>query len=66
MYLLVSILAGFIGFGYSMILRIELSCIGVNVLFGDYQFYNVIITAHGLVMIFGFIMPITMGGILNY
>lgn len=66
MYLIVSILAGFIGFGYSLILRIELSCIGVNVLFGDYQFYNVIITSHGLVMIFGFIMPVVLGGILNY
>jgi len=28
--------------------------------------YNVLITAHGLVMIFGFIMPVALGGFTNY
>jgi heme/copper-type cytochrome/quinol oxidase subunit 1 len=46
--------------------RFELSTIGVGLLFGDYQFYNVLISAHGLVMIFGFIMPVIMGGFTNY
>jgi heme/copper-type cytochrome/quinol oxidase subunit 1 len=39
---------------------------GVFVLFGDYQFYNVLITSHGLIMIFAFIMPIVLGGFTNY
>jgi len=40
--------------------------LGVSVLFGDYQFYNCIITAHGLLMIFAFIMPVVLGGFVNY
>ena len=35
-------------------------------LFGDYQLYNTQITSHGLIMLFGFIMPITTGGFANY
>jgi len=57
---------GFIGFVYSLLIRFELSVFGIFVLFGDYQFYNVLITAHGLVMIFAFIMPVVLGGFVNY
>ena len=49
-----------------MFIRTDLALIGVGVLFGDYQMYNVLITAHGLVMIFGFIMPVVLGGFTNY
>jgi len=65
-YLFTSILAGFVGFGYSCFIRLELSLVGVGVLFGDYQMYNLFITLHGLVMIFGFIMPVALGGFTNY
>nr|DAC80348.1 TPA_asm: cytochrome oxidase subunit I [Leptomonas pyrrhocoris] len=65
-YLLVAILCGFVGYVYSLFIRLELSLIGCGVLFGDYQFYNVLITSHGLVMIFAFIMPVMMGGLVNY
>jgi len=44
----------------------DLALIGCGMLFGDYQMYNVLITAHGLVMIFGFIMPVALGGFTNY
>jgi len=66
LYLLVSLFCGFLGFLYSLFLRLELSCFGVFVLFGDYQFYNLLLTAHGLVMIFAFIMPLVLGGFTNY
>jgi len=49
-----------------LLIRFELSVFGVFVLFGDYQFYNCIITAHGLIMIFAFIMPVVLGGFVNY
>lgn len=65
-YLLVAIMCGFIGYVYSLFLRLELSIIGSGLLFGDYQFYNVIITSHGLIMVFAFIMPVMTGGITNY
>ena len=57
-------LAGSLGFLYSC-LSDRLALIG-GVAFGDYQMYNVLITAHGLVMIFGFIMPVVLGGFTNY
>jgi len=57
LYLFTSLVAGSLGFLYSCFIRTDLALIGVGVLFGDYQMYNVLITAHGLVMIFGFIMP---------
>jgi len=66
LYLLVSLFCGFLGFLYSFLLRCELSCFGVFILFGDYQFYNLILTAHGLVMIFAFIMPLILGGFANF
>lgn len=65
-YLLVAILCGFVGYVYSLFIRLELSLIGCGILFGDYQFYNVLITSHGLIMVFAFIMPVVMGGFANY
>jgi len=66
MYLILAIINGYIGYLYSVFIRLELSIIGTSLLFGDFQFYNVLITSHGLIMIFGFIMPVIMGGIANY
>lgn len=43
-----------------------MSVSGVWILFGDYQLYNNQITSHGLIMLFGFVMPITTGGFANY
>jgi hypothetical protein len=65
-YLVLAIMCGFVGYVYSLFIRLELSLLGCGVLFGDYQFYNVIITSHGLIMIFAFIMPVMTGGFTNY
>ena len=66
LYLMTSIVAGSLGFLYSCFIRTDLSLIGCGILFGDYQMYNVLITAHGLAMIFGFIMPVVLGAFTNY
>ena len=57
---------GCLGFLYSLFIRTELSVIGSWVLFGDYQLYNSQVTSHGLIMLFGFIIPITTGAFANY
>jgi len=66
LYIVTSVLTGVVGFCYSVFIRVELATIGIGILLGDYQFYNVLISAHGLIMIFGFIMPISLGGFTNY
>ena len=54
------------GSGGGRLIRLELAVVGTGILFGDYQMYVVCLTAHGLVMIFGFIMPVVLGGFANY
>lgn len=66
LYFLCAVCCGFVGYGFTVFIRLELSVVGCGVLFGDYNFYNVCITAHGLLMIFAFIMPVFMGGFANY
>jgi len=60
LYLLLGIFGGFVGTSLRVIIRMELSVPGT--LIGDFQFYNSVITAHGLIMIFFFVMPVLIGG----
>ena len=65
LYIIFSITAGLIGGAFSILMRYNLMRPG-DVLFGsDHQLYNVIITAHGLIMIFFLVMPALIGGVLN-
>lgn len=65
LYFLIGIFGGLIGTGLRILIRSELIIPGL-LLIKDYNFYNSVITAHGLIMIFFFIMPILIGGFGNW
>ena len=58
--------SGLVGTGLSMLMRMELSLPGDTFLGGDYQLYNVLVTAHGFLMVFFLVMPFLMGGFGNW
>jgi len=66
MYLIFAIIGGLVGGGMSMLMRMELQAPGDGILGGDYEFYNVLVTAHGLIMVFFMIMPALIGGFGNW
>lgn len=66
LYLVFAIFAGMIATGFSVLIRLELSSPGVQFLQGDHQLFNVIITAHGILMLFFMVMPAFIGGFGNY
>lgn len=64
MYFIFSIWSGLIGTGLRIIIRIELAIPGK--ILEDGQLYNLVVTAHGLVIIFFLVMPIIIGGFGNW
>jgi hypothetical protein len=65
MYLMFAIMAGVIGSILSIAIRANLMYPGSH-LFPDQHLYNVVVTMHGLTMIFFTIMPAMMGGFGNW
>ncbi len=66
LYLIFAFCAGIIGMLMSVLFRAELMVPGDQILGGDYQMYNVLVTAHGLIMVFFFVMPALIGGFGNW
>jgi cytochrome c oxidase subunit I len=66
LYIILSVFSALVGGGMSMIIRMQLQHPGATILNGDYQFYNVLITAHGLIMVFFVVMPALIGGFGNW
>jgi cytochrome c oxidase subunit 1 len=65
LYLIFSAIAGLIGGGFSMIMRAELQHPGLQFVH-DGQMWNVLISAHGLIMVFFVVMPALIGGFGNW
>jgi cytochrome c oxidase subunit 1 len=65
MYLVFAFVAGIIGMLMSVWFRAELMTPGTQ-LIEDHHFFNVLVTAHGLIMVFFFVMPALIGGFGNW
>jgi cytochrome c oxidase subunit 1 len=57
LYMIFGIISGVIGTTLSVIIRMELAGPGVQVLGGNHQLYNVIVTGHAFIMIFLWLCP---------
>jgi len=65
LYIIFGIFSAILGTLFSVFIRMELSFPGNQIFHGNYHLYNVVITAHALLMIFFFIMPVMIGGFGN-
>jgi len=66
LYIIFGAISGVIGLVFSIVIRMELSAPGNQLLAGNFQLYNTIITAHAFIMIFFMVMPILFGGFGNW
>ncbi len=70
LYLCFAVFAGVVGGFFSLLMRLELQDPGVQYILTDGvpdgQLWNVIITAHGLIMVFFVVMPALIGGFGNW
>ena len=70
LYMLFAVIAGLIGGAFSIWMRMELQEPGVQYMLSDGepdgQLWNVVITAHGLIMVFFVVMPALIGGFGNW
>lgn len=64
LYIILGLFSALVGTSLSMLIRIELSAPGVQYINSEKYgtIYNNLITGHGVIMIFFFLMPVLIGG----
>ncbi len=66
MYLVFAIVAGIVGGAMSVMMRMNLMYPGGGILDLDHNLFNVLVTGHGLIMVFFMVMPAMIGGFGNW
>ncbi len=65
LYIILALAGAVVGGAASMVIRMELQNPGIQFI-DDFQFYNVLVTAHGFIMVFFVVMPAMIGGFGNW